>query len=72
MQYCNMAYAHSLPGQIGVYIVDDGMLDVGVLLQHIEEHGSTANEWFYICDVPSVAKIFWQITKKLGKKNENG
>ena len=41
------------------------MMDVGVSLQHIEKHGSSANKRFNISDIFPITEILWQVCIQL-------
>ncbi len=46
--------------KVMVDVIDDSMLDVRVLLQHVEEHGSTANKRLNVCSIVPIIKVSWQ------------
>ena len=53
------AVAHGVvcSDEVKVVVVDDGVLDIGVGLQHVEEQSAATNERFYISDVGDFGKV---------------
>ncbi len=60
-----VTYSSITCNQIAVDIVDYCTFDIWMLLQHIKQHSTTANEWFYVCRIVPIIKVSWKFLLQL-------
>ena len=36
-----------------------------MLLQHVKQHSTTANEWLYVCSIIPIIKVCWEFCFRL-------
>ncbi len=46
--------------KVMVDVIDDSTLDVRMLLQHVEEHGSTTYKRLNVSSIVPIIKVSWQ------------